>query len=137
MNRILTTATLMILVLVSPPALAVEDDRAAQFEQRMEHIRDRLNLTDEQVDETAPVLEKSMQKQQGILSSYGIDLQSSGSTGRLGIRRARAMKQELDVVRADTLDALEGILNDEQLGEFKLIQQERQAEMRERIRGGR
>jgi hypothetical protein len=47
------------------------------------------------------------------------------------------MRQELETVRADTLDELEGILNDEQLDEFKRIQEERKAEMRERMRSAR
>jgi hypothetical protein len=47
------------------------------------------------------------------------------------------MRKELDVVQADTLDALGRILNDEQMEEFKRMQEERKAEMRERILGRR
>ncbi|MGD8695948.1 MAG: hypothetical protein PVJ12_02475, partial [Gammaproteobacteria bacterium] len=119
------------------PSLA-QEDRAAQVEQRIEEAKARLNLTDEQLDQMTPVLEESMAARQSILSSYGIDLENrSGSAKKLGLRQARAMRKELDVVQADTLDALGRILNDEQMEEFKRMQEERKAEMRERILGRR
>ena len=137
MNRLLTAAFLTALALVTPPSLAKED-RAAQVEQRIEEARTRLDLTDEQLDRMAPVLEESMEARRRILSSYGIDLEDrSGPDKRIGLRQARAMRKELDVVQADTLEALAGILNDEQMDEFTRMQEERKAEMRERIRGGR
>ena len=135
MTRLLTAAFLTTLALVSTPSLA-QEDRAAQVEQRIEEARTRLDLTDEQLDRMAPVLEESMEARRRILSSYGIDLERrSGSAGRLGLRQARAMRQELETVRVDMLNELEAILNDDQLDEFKRIQQERKAEMRDRIRG--
>jgi hypothetical protein len=136
MKRLLAAAVFMTLVFVSPWSLA-ENDRAARFEQRMEETKARLNLSEEQLDQMAPLLEESMEAQRRILSSYGIDLERrSGSAGRLGLRQARAMRQELETVRVDMLNELEAILNDEQLDEFKRMQQERKAEMRDRIRGG-
>ncbi|MGD2031838.1 MAG: hypothetical protein PVI25_06100 [Gammaproteobacteria bacterium] len=137
MTRLLTAAFLTTLALVSTPSLA-QEDRAAQVEQRIEEAKARLNLTDEQLDQMTPVLEESMAARQSILSSYGIDLENrSGSAKKLGLRQARAMRKELDVVQADTLDALGRILNDEQMEEFKRMQEERKAEMRERILGRR
>ena len=137
MNRLLTAAFLTALALVTTPSLA-QEDRAAQVEQRIEEARTRLDLTDEQLDRMAPVLEESMEARRRILSSYGIDLEDrSGPDKRIGLRQARAMRKELDVVQADTLNALAGILNDEQMDEFKRMQEERKAEMRERIRGRR
>jgi len=137
MTRILSTAILCFIVLFSPLILA-GTDQALQLEQRLEQAKARLGLTDGQVEQMAPVLQKSMEKQQSILSSYGIDLVGQSDPAQtLGIRKAMAMKQELDVVRADTLVAVEDILTDEQFDEFKRLQRERQAEMRERIRGRR
>ncbi len=49
----------------------------------------------------------------------------------------RAMKKELDAVRAETLTAVEKILTDEQFKEFKSIQEERRREMRNRLRDSR
>ena len=48
--------------------------------------------------------------------------------------KAGALKQELEVVREDTLEAVDDILTDEQLEEFKRMQEETKAEVRRRIR---
>jgi len=136
MKQILITTTFMSLIFISPLTLAT-DDRSAQVEQRLEEAKTRLNLSDEQLAQITPVMEKSLDAQRNILSRYGIDPDSrNDSAKRLGLRQARAMRQELRAVRADTLDALDEILTDEQLDEFKRMQEERKAEMRERIRGG-
>ena len=136
MKQLLSKAAILSLVLISPFALA-NSDRMAQVEQRMEEVRERLNLSDEQIDQMTPVLEESMEKRQAVLSSYGIDPENSANAkGKLGLRKALAMKKELNAIRTDTLRALDNVLTDEQLEEFKLMQAERQSEMRERIRGG-
>jgi hypothetical protein len=130
-------ATFMILTGLSPLALS-EEGFAVEMEQRLAETRARLNLTDAQLDQMVPVIENSRARQQQILARYGIDLQRrNDSASRLGLRQARAMREEMDVVRTDTLNALEGILSEAQLVEFKRIQEERKAEMRKRIRGGR
>ena len=136
MHRLLATAALLTLML-SPLAHAADEQRPDP-EQRIEQMATRLDLTDEQIDQVTPVLQDSMERQRSILSSYGIDLDSpDAQPGKLGMRKARAMRKELDAVRTDTLDELELILSDEQLAEFERIQEERRTEMRERIRGGR
>ena len=137
MNRIITTSATVLFMTFSLLAFA-QDDRTAQFEQRMEEARTRLDLSDEQVEAFSPVLKDSITEQRRILSNYGVNLDDRSDTaGRLGIRQARAMRKELEEVRADTQSALKPILNDEQLDEFQRMQEERRAEMRERIRGGR
>lgn len=129
--------TAIICLAFANSASFAQEKRAATIEQRMEEARARLNLSDAQVEALAPVLEQSMAAQQSILSKYGVDLDSGTDVmQKLGRRNAMAMKKELDVVRADTLNAVDDILSDEQFDEFKRIQGERQAEMRKRIRGG-
>ncbi len=137
MNRIITTSATVLFMTFSLLAFA-QNDRTAQFEQRMEEARTRLDLSEEQVEAFSPVLKESITEQRRILSNYGVNLDDRSDTaGRLGIRQARAMRKELEAVRADTQSALKPILNDEQLDEFQRMQEERRAEMRERIRGGR
>ena len=137
MRGILTTALLVSLMLVNQQGFA-DDDRAAQFEQRMEQTRERLQLTDEQAEQMAPILEESMVARRNILSKYGIDLERrSARSQRLGLSKAGALKQELEVVREDTLEAVDDILTEEQLEEFKRMQEEQRAEMRERMRSAR
>ena len=137
MNRIITTSATVLFMTFSLLAFA-QNDRTAQFEQRMEEARTRLDLSEEQIEAFSPVLKESITEQRRILSNYGVNLDDRSDTaGRLGIRQARAMRKELEAVRADTQSALKPILNDEQLDEFQRMQEERRVEMRERIRGGR
>lgn len=137
MKRHLIRMAILCLAFASSLAFA-QDDRAAGAEQRMAEMQARLDLSDTQVEALTPVLAESMAAQQRILSRYGINLESgSGAAQKLGPRDAMAMKKELDVVRADTLHAVDDILTDEQLDEFKRIQDERRAAMQKRIRGER
>ncbi len=110
----------------------------ADAEQRMEEVRIRLGLSEAQAEALAPVLQESMAAQQRILSKYGINLDSgTSSMNKLRRQDAMAMKGELDAVRNDTLGAVGEILNQAQFEEFKRIQAERAASMRQRIRAGR
>ena len=130
--------TAIICLAFANSASFAQDEQAAAIEQRMEEARGRLNLSDAQVEALAPVLERSMASQQSILSKYRVDLESGRDVmQQLGPRNAMAMKKELDAVRADMLEAVDDILADDQFEEFQRIQNERQAEMRKRMRGGR
>ena len=105
---------------------------------QMQKTIERLELTDEQLEQVKPVLQGAASEQQKILASYGMDPQSrQNATSKPGIRKMRAMRSEMDAVRENTLSELGPILSDEQMEEFKLIQEERQAEMRERMRASR
>ena len=140
MNKALTTTSCLILLLIGSLSHAA-DDRAAQAEQRIEEAKLRLNLSDEQLEQLTPVLEQSVDAQRTIMASYGIDLDDLNDPGapkqRLGFRQAREMRGEMEAVRANTFGQLEGILTDEQLDEFRRMQEERRAEMRKRIQAGR
>ena len=102
---------------------------------QMQETLQRLELTDEQMAAVKPVLESSAAAREEIMANYGMDAESRETSGeRPGRRQLRAMKKELDAVQDKTMQDLEQILTDEQLAEFKLIQQERQSAMRERMR---
>lgn len=135
MNRILTTAALFCLVMSSPLCHA-NDTRAAQLEQYLLEAKDRLQLTDDQVESVVPVLGESIDKQRDLLAQYGVDPDSSGNTSRrIGLRDGRAMKKELDEARSATLESVRDLLTTEQLEEFIHMQNERRDAIRSRIRG--
>jgi hypothetical protein len=119
-------------ILVGPCARA--DESSEQLERRVAEAVARLDLSVEQVDRVTPVLKDSIAAQQRILSRYGIDLESGkAGTSGLGLGAARSMRQELDAVREKTLSALESLLTETQHNEFKRMQEERRAEIRERV----
>ena len=135
-KAIFVAVTFMVILAASPASGQESQVTDAGF--RLEQVAARLALSDEQKEALTPVLENTMSAQHDILASYGIDIENGERPAQgLGIRNARAMKRELDAVRADTLETVSGILSAEQFEEFKRIQAERQTEMRERIKGGR
>ena len=103
--------------------------------ERLAQIQARLNLSDDQLDRMAPILEESQANRRVILARYGINLDNrGGSSKRPGFRQMRAMRGELEGIRAETLAELEDILTREQLAKFKLMLEEQRAEIRERLR---
>lgn len=134
MKAALTTTALMLLALLGQPATA-DSHPGAEAAERLAQAQVRLNLSDEQREQIAPIMQESMEKRRDILSNYGIDLDNPEASSRPGFRQARAMRSELQVVQADTIARLGGILSDEQLDEFKQMQEEQRAEMRARMRG--
>ena len=129
-------------LLAGPAAMPVawaEDDRVAQFEERIAETKERLSLSDEQVEQLTPVLKSGFEAQMAVLHKYGINLEdrNSGNQNKLGFRQARKLRKDLDAVRKSTLDQVEDILSDEQFSEYKKIQDERKEKMREMIRARR
>ena len=137
MSKAVLIAATFIAILATSPASG-QESQATDAEFRLEQTMARLELSDEQKEALAPVLEDSMSAQQEILASYGINIEKGERPAQgLGMRNAMAMKRELDAVRADTLETVSGILSAEQFEEFKRIQAERQAAVREHIMGAR
>ena len=127
--------TLVILAFAGQQTQAAAE-RSAEARERLIQVQARLKLSDEQIDQMAPVLEESRASQRVILERYGINPENpGGSSTRPGLRQLRAMRGELEGVQAETLADLEGVLSREQLDEFKLMQEEQRAEIRARIRG--
>ncbi len=131
----ITTVVALIALLGGAAQAKANDDRAAMAEEQMRQTFERLELTDEQIEQVEPILLESAAARQEILSKYGMDPESrQGSEGRPAMREMRAMRKEMQAVQKSVLDELEPILSEEQFEEFKLIQDDRRAEMRERIR---
>jgi len=136
MKRKWIAALWMALAITALPAAQTEEDRAAQFEERIAETKARLNLSDEQVEQLTPILESGFEAQMVVLEKNGIDLKNGDPNNRkkLDFRAARKLRKEMDAVRANTLDEIEKILSDEQFSEYKEIQAERKKKMREMIK---
>jgi Na+-transporting methylmalonyl-CoA/oxaloacetate decarboxylase gamma subunit len=131
-----TTFLVFLLLALAGPSARGEDSRTPELEARMTQARERLELSDEQVERMAPVLEASITERRRILAEYGVDLDSTASPlEQLGFRRGRAMRREMEAVRSDTRARLEDILDAGQLAEFERMQDELREEMRDRMRG--
>ena len=122
---------------VVPAGEAPQGERVDELRGRFAEIRDRLALTDEQREAAAPIIRSSMERQLVILGQFGIDPTARGERPQIGLGEARELRKALDVVRADTLEALAEVLSAEQVEEYRSIQQEGQREMRRRLRANR
>lgn len=119
-------------------------ERLAQLQERLNEAKERMKLTDEQVERMRPIFREGMEKQMAVLEKHGIDLRGPRDGGAQGSRQRGAARQnlrqlrelgdDLDVVRKETRKQLKDILSKEQFKEFKKIQEEGREEMRRRIR---
>jgi hypothetical protein len=127
----------MMVVLGIQPVWA-DSDREARVEERLAEAKVRLDLNEEQLEQVKPIMQAAIEAQRSILARYGIDLEAEGGPEtRLGRREARKLRKDLAEVRTRTLEQLDDILTDEQLDEFRKMQEERRQGMKKRIRGGR
>lgn len=137
MRRSSLAALGTMIVLAIQPVFA-DTDREVRFEERLAEAKERLNLSDEQLEQVKPVMQAAAEAQRSILARYGMDLEAEGGPGNtLGMREARNLQKDLSKVRAESLQKLDGILTDEQLDEFEKLQEERRHEIQKRIRAGR
>lgn len=111
---------------------------AAAAEQRVQEMAERLDLSDQQLEQLQPLVTESIARQLDVLEVYGINPDGVGA-GRqsLGMRQVMAMRKDMMAVREELRDGAAKILSDEQMQEFQAIQEERAAVMRERILAGR
>jgi len=136
MRRFHATVLGMLVVLAIQPVWA-DPDRGALVEERLAEAKVRLDLSDEQLEQVKPIMKATIEAQRSILAQFGIDLEAEGDPKtRLGLRKARQLRSELTEIRAGTLENLDDILSDEQLNEFRKIQEESRQAMRNRISGG-
>ena len=140
MKQWMVSATIIGLMASLTTSLAqqVDPDRVAELEARAEQTRERLGLTDEQVARIEPILESSFEASMLVLENHGIDLEvPRDQRERPSFRTMRAIGSDLKAVRQETAEEMAEILTDVQMEEFRKIQEERRAELRERIRARR
>lgn len=117
---------------------AVGDMREA-MEKRVAETRERLALTDGQIEKIAPILRRGFEAQAALLEKQGFarDGARSREGDRPNLREMRKLGREMDKIREQTLKELGEVLDAKQLDEYEDIQEERKAELRRRMRGRR
>lgn len=120
--------------LTTSQAQQADPDRLDELDARIEQTRQRLNLTDEQSVQIEPILESNFHASMLVLESHGIDLSvPREQRARPNFREMRAIGKELQAVREETAEEMAEFLTEEQMEEYRKIQEERRAEMREQI----
>ncbi|MBB5517375.1 hypothetical protein [Amphiplicatus metriothermophilus] len=131
-----------LLFLALPTALAIHaDPAAAQAKQvdparvealaaRLDEIRARLALTEEQQAAVEPILRESLARRAALA-------ERARAEGRPSRRELRRLREEADQIRKETRTRIAPILTPVQLAEYDRIQDELRQEARERLRARR
>jgi hypothetical protein len=138
--RVFVTGALLIvaMTLTRPAAAATLQDptnNAGQQQQQMERakqrlqeVKDRLQLTPEQTDQIRPILMEEFQKLKAMRDKYG----DGDGNGSQRPRTRMKMGRELKSIQSETDDKLRTILSKQQMEELKKIREEWREQMRER-----
>ncbi|TNE63834.1 MAG: hypothetical protein EP335_08510 [Alphaproteobacteria bacterium] len=109
----------------------VDEDRLAEFMERMEEARARLKLSPEQETQIQPIMQASREKRLAILEKHGF---SGGAKPALSLRDKIALAKEMKAVREDTEKSLSQYLSDAQMKEYRKIQDENRERMKARMK---
>lgn len=138
-RRFFTGTALAALLSIALPATAADpvqltDEQRARLDARLEEIRERLDLSEEQKTQLEPVLRKDVEERAEVMRKHGVTRDAEERPGR---REMRALRRDLKTVREKTDAEVARILDGRQLQEYRKIRQEAQDEMRERMRSRR
>ncbi len=115
--------TMTLVASVSAVQQKVDPQRAEQIRQRLQEVKDRLQLTPAQLDKVRPIVATEMERVKASRDKH--DLQTR--RGKIGLGR------DLKQIQGETEKQLKPILSKPQMEELAKIR----AEFRERIRASR
>ena len=135
--RLLSSLSLLFLLLASPvlaqvaaPTTQASEQISAQVKQSLE----RLQLTEEQHDAVATIMEESFMKRLAVMEKYGISPENPEAIQELRMRTKRKVGKDMDKVHNETEKQLGEVLTEEQMKEWKEIEEERRAQMRKQFK---
>lgn len=117
----------------------IQAERKAQIQEQfrsrhLEEMASSLNITEAQRAQVKPILTRHFETQLAILDKHGIDIEGRDGRRRLGFRKRRALRRDLDSSMTETVAQLAGVLSAEQLAEFEDLQAARRDQLREELR---
>ena len=117
------------------PDEAIESQVDKRVNSFFSTLRIRLELTEQQAHQIEPLVLSHLKTRLSILKENGISPDSRSAGEKIDFRQLRAIKREMDSLDKQIESELVEILNDEQIEEYRLIQEERRAKIRSQIRG--
>jgi septal ring factor EnvC (AmiA/AmiB activator) len=103
---------------------ASDPQRKEQLQQRLQQVKDRLNLTPEQAEQVRPILTEEVESLRALREKYN----GSGQDRRTRMKMGR----ELRSIRSTADDKLKKVLSKQQMDEWKKIREEWRQDLRER-----
>lgn len=126
---------LVLLTLLFACWTTVNAGENADFQQRFNQVKERLQLTPQQIDIITPILIESADRTKKVLAKYDINLDETNKDNRakLGFSQLRKLAKDMAAEREVTSQSLAKHLTAQQMETFQSLQEERKKEMRKRI----
>ena len=127
---------LIYLITFTTPSVATDkvlsDEQLEQFSQRWDTARQRLNLTEEQEEQVKPILKENSKQRRAMLQRYGIH--QGQAKPALSFSQKRSLLKESRALKNETNSKVGKILSEEQMVEYKKIQDEARTLLKEKMR---
>lgn len=106
---------------------SLSEEQIQTLANRIEEARARLQLSDEQETALIPIITESVRERAAVLQRYGF---SRGHRPDLSFREKLSLRKEMNILRDKTNEQVAQILAEEQMREWRKIQEEARARMR-------
>jgi hypothetical protein len=125
------------LIIFSLSSKVIAEDDVITMDDVYSKLEENLDLTEEQSEKFKPIYFDHMEGVQNLLKKNGIDLYTGSFEKRIGIRQLRSIKRGMDKLYRANNAQLVGILNKEQIKEYKKTQEKQRIEIRDRLMNNR
>jgi len=125
------------LIIFSLSSKVIAEDDVITMDYVYSKLEENLDLTEEQSEKFKPIYFDHREEVQNLLKKNGIDLYTGSFEKRIGIRQLRSIKRGMDKLYRANNAQLVGILNKEQIKEYKKTQEKQRIEIRDRLMNNR
>jgi hypothetical protein len=125
------------LIIFSLSSKVIAEDDVITMDDVYSKLEENLDLTEEQSEKFKPIYFDHREEVQNLLKKNGIDLYTGSFEKRIGIRQLRSIKRGMDKLYRANNAQLVGILNKEQIKEYKKTQEKQRIEIRDRLMNNR
>ena len=125
------------LIIFSLSSKVIAEDDVITMDDVYSKLEENLDLTEEQSEKFKPIYFDHREEVQNLLKKNGIDLYTGSFEKRIGIRQLRSIKRGVDKLYRANNAQLVGILNKEQIKEYKKTQEKQRIEIRDRLMNNR
>lgn len=124
------TRSLAMLVVIGAMVLPTVALAVLPSREDIAEMQSRLELTPEQIEAIAPILENSMSARNSTFDKYGVNFETCDRPGALGLIR---LNKDMNRINANTRSRLAEILTPPQLREYDKIVAEQTAIVKQQI----
>lgn len=125
------------LIIFSLSSKVIAEDDVITMDDVYSKLEENLDLTEEQSEKFKPIYFDHREEVQNLLKKNGINLYTGSFEKRMGIRQLRSIKRGMDKLYRANNAQLVGILNKEQIKEYKKTQEKQRIEIRDRLMNNR